>query len=83
MLYFSFASDGAEVTTAPKTGSSNNTLQRKLQELEEEVMCTICMERKRDLVFLCGHSVCAKCGDNLRTCHMCRKPIGKKIPLYS
>ena len=63
--------------------SQNSTLQRKLTEMEDNIMCSICMERKRDMAFLCGHTVCSICGENLKNCHMCRKPITKKIVLYS
>ena len=63
--------------------SQNSTLQRKLTEMEDNIMCSICMERKRDMAFLCGHTVCHICGENLKNCHMCRKPITKKIVLYS
>ena len=76
-----------EQTVAPPSTSTkepqNSTLQRRLNEMEENILCSICMERKRDMAFLCGHTVCGQCGDALRTCHMCRKPITKKINLYS
>lgn len=57
-------------------------LECKIAEIEESHMCSICMERKRNVVFLCGHSTCSKCSDTLKTCHMCRKTITKKIPMY-
>ena len=40
------------------------------------------MERIRDVAFLCGHGSCSHCAETLRTCHMCRKTIVKKINLY-
>jgi E3 ubiquitin-protein ligase mind-bomb len=54
----------------------------KIAEIEESHACSICMERKRNVVFLCGHGTCSKCADTLKTCHMCRKTITKKIPIY-
>lgn len=57
-------------------------LECKIAEIEESHACSICMERKRNVVFLCGHSTCSKCADTLKTCHMCRKTITKKIPIY-
>ncbi|XP_071109275.1 E3 ubiquitin-protein ligase MIB2-like isoform X1 [Haliotis cracherodii] len=57
-------------------------LKKKLQEMEESLMCPVCMERKKDTVFLCGHALCGKCSDALKLCPMCRKPISRKIPLY-
>ncbi|XP_060518336.1 E3 ubiquitin-protein ligase MIB2 isoform X2 [Cylas formicarius] len=57
-------------------------LESKIAEIEESHACSICMERKRNVVFLCGHGTCHKCADTLKTCHMCRKTITKKIPIY-
>ncbi|XP_025829429.1 E3 ubiquitin-protein ligase MIB2 isoform X4 [Agrilus planipennis] len=57
-------------------------LECKIAEIEESHACSICMERKRNIVFLCGHGTCSKCADTLKTCHMCRKTITKKIPIY-
>ncbi|CAH1175954.1 unnamed protein product [Phaedon cochleariae] len=57
-------------------------LECKIAEIEESHACSICMERKKNVVFLCGHSTCARCADTLKICHMCRKTITKKIPIY-
>ncbi len=57
-------------------------LEAKVRDLEESNLCLICMERKRDLAFLCGHQACSECGESLTVCHMCRKPVGKKIHLF-
>lgn len=57
-------------------------LENKILEIEETHCCSICMERKRNVAFLCGHSACSKCAETLKTCHMCRKTIVKKINLY-
>jgi E3 ubiquitin-protein ligase mind-bomb len=51
-------------------------------EIEEAYYCPICMERRRNIVFLCGHGACEKCADALSKCHMCRTPIKQKINLY-
>uniref|UniRef100_A0A1A9WEY4 RING-type E3 ubiquitin transferase n=1 Tax=Glossina brevipalpis TaxID=37001 RepID=A0A1A9WEY4_9MUSC len=57
-------------------------LENKIQEYEESHYCSICMERTRDVAFLCGHGACSRCAETLRTCHMCRKTILRKINLY-
>lgn len=57
-------------------------LESKIQEIEETHCCSICMERRRNVAFLCGHGACSKCAETLKTCHMCRKSIAKKINLY-
>jgi len=58
-------------------------LESKVQELEDGQSCSICMERSRNVAFLCGHTACSNCAQPLKTCHICRKPITKKINLYS
>lgn len=57
-------------------------LESKIMEIEETHCCSICMERRRNVAFLCGHSACSKCAETLKICHMCRKTIAKKINLY-
>lgn len=57
-------------------------LESKILEFEERDCCSICMERRRNVAFLCGHGACSKCAETLKTCHMCRKTIVKKINLY-
>lgn len=57
-------------------------LESKIMEIEETHCCSICMERRRNVAFLCGHGACSKCADTLKICHMCRKTITKKINLY-
>lgn len=57
-------------------------LENKIMEIEETHSCSICMERVRDVAFLCGHSACSRCAETLKICHMCRKQIVKKINLY-
>lgn len=57
-------------------------LETRVADLEEANMCSICMERRRNVAFLCGHGACEHCSAPLKTCHMCRKTITKKINLY-
>lgn len=57
-------------------------LESKIAEYEEANNCTICMEKIRNVVFLCGHGACADCAQTLKICHMCRKSITMKINLY-
>lgn len=45
-------------------------LESKIMEIEETHCCSICMERRRNVAFLCGHSACSKCAETLKTCHM-------------
>lgn len=45
--------------------------------------CPLCMERARDMAFLCGHRACGVCANQLTRCHVCRQDITQKIKLYS
>ena len=57
-------------------------LKGKIRTLEESIKCWVCTERKRNVVFLCGHGACQDCADQLETCHICRKKITKKIQMF-
>lgn len=57
-------------------------LERRIQELEEQQRCNICYERRRNVAFTCGHTICSRCSDTLNNCHICRKAITRKIYLY-
>ncbi|XP_046396249.1 E3 ubiquitin-protein ligase MIB2 [Ischnura elegans] len=76
--------DGRPVSSKPQLPGNDRVqfLANKLAEMEEALNCSICMERKRTVAFLCGHSACDKCSHTLKICHMCRKTITKKINLY-
>jgi E3 ubiquitin-protein ligase mind-bomb len=54
----------------------------KIHKLEEAQMCAICMERKKEIAFQCGHIVCGECSIPLIFCHICRQIIVKRIKIY-
>lgn len=56
--------------------------EREPRQIKESFDCSICLERRRNVAFLCGHSACAQCAEYLSVCHMCRVPIERKITLY-
>ncbi|MCL7033570.1 hypothetical protein MKW94_008861 [Papaver nudicaule] len=47
------------------------------------VVCPICFENSRNLVFGCGHLTCQGCGSDLSLCPICRTPITIRIKIYS
>ena len=57
---------------------------REVEEEDERGLCNICLERRKDMAFLCGHQACSVCAEELpnNLCHICRKPIERKIPLF-
>lgn len=59
-----------------------NYLESKISEIEEMNTCTICMERCRNTIFLCGHGTCEVCAKTLKFCHMCRKLIEQRINVF-
>jgi E3 ubiquitin-protein ligase mind-bomb len=74
-------------TTTSVTGDQSQEeklrfLESKITEIEEAFCCSICMERVKNVVFLCGHGACDACSRNLLSCHMCRQPITRKIVIY-
>ncbi|XP_037513549.1 E3 ubiquitin-protein ligase MIB2 [Rhipicephalus sanguineus] len=66
----------------PADSEAQRELEAKLRRLEEAHTCIICMERERNVAFMCGHAACDRCAANLSVCHMCRIPIDKKITLF-
>ena len=74
-----FAIKTSEETSKQK----ENSWELKYNNLEDKILCTICMERPKDVAFEdCGHQACQQCSSALDTCHMCRQLIQKKINLY-
>lgn len=59
------------------------SLQAHVREIEDANMCAICLEKPRNMAFLCGHGTCVDCATSLEVCPMCRKPILKKIVLFN
>jgi hypothetical protein len=57
-------------------------LMEELKRFEELQLCAICMEKKKDLAFQCGHLVCHDCGESLQTCHICREAIIQRIKIF-
>ncbi|CAF0849336.1 unnamed protein product [Brachionus calyciflorus] len=57
-------------------------LLEKVKNMEEAQQCPICMERKKDTTFQCGHTVCNFCSKPLVNCHICREKIITKIRIY-
>ncbi|XP_011445686.1 E3 ubiquitin-protein ligase MIB1-like isoform X2 [Crassostrea angulata] len=68
-------------------GSRDNTkdiqkLQQQLQDIKDQTSCPVCMDRLKNMIFLCGHGTCQMCGDRMAECPICRKAVEKRILLY-
>ncbi|KAJ8921041.1 hypothetical protein NQ315_015837 [Exocentrus adspersus] len=57
-------------------------LQQQLQDIKEQTMCPVCLDRRKNMIFLCGHGLCQMCGDQMTECPICRKAVEKRILLY-
>ncbi|XP_045487539.1 E3 ubiquitin-protein ligase MIB1 [Pieris rapae] len=68
-------------TGAPSTAEVQK-LQQQLEDIKEQTMCPICLDRLKNMIFLCGHGMCQMCGDCITVCPICRKQVEKRILLY-
>ncbi len=57
-------------------------LDTNLWSLVFQTMCPVCLDRIKNMIFLCGHGACQMCGDRMSECPICRKTVEKKILLY-
>lgn len=56
---------------------------RQAVAVTEQQLCSVCMERGREVVFQCGHQSCELCSNKLVVCPYCRVPISAKIKLFA
>ncbi|KAH9640222.1 hypothetical protein HF086_013421 [Spodoptera exigua] len=75
------ATPAATATPAPAAADVQK-LQQQLQDIKEQTMCPICLDRLKNMIFLCGHGMCQMCGDRITVCPICRKQVEKRILLY-
>lgn len=61
---------------------SYDELKAKVAHLERALTCPVCLLRRREVVFVCGHAVCCSCSLFMERCGLCRKAINKRIRLY-
>lgn len=64
------------------TNTDIQKLQQQLQDIKEQTMCPVCLDRLKNMIFLCGHGLCQMCGDQMTECPICRKAVEKRILLY-
>ena len=73
---------GPTIMDATDMAREIQRLEARLQEREDTIQCSICMERDKTVVFLCGHGACHQCSDRLQICHICRVEIQNRIQMY-
>ncbi|XP_060567947.1 E3 ubiquitin-protein ligase MIB1-like [Ruditapes philippinarum] len=67
---------------AKDVGKDIQKLQQQLQDIKDQTCCPVCMDRLKNMIFLCGHGTCQMCGDRMAECPICRKQVEKRILLY-
>ena len=71
-------------TGGPQSSSEElSELKSKLEQLEDAALCQICIERPKNVVFMCGHTFCDTCASSMHLCPNCRQKISRVIPIYS
>ena len=62
-----------------------NKLAEGIRKRDEELLCSVCLERQRTTALSpCGHTLCGTCANlsQLRLCPDCRGPIERKTRIY-
>ena len=57
-------------------------LKQELEDIKEQTLCPVCLDRLKNMIFLCGHGTCQMCGDRMSECPICRKTVERRILLY-
>ena len=69
--------------TAAARGMELEELRGKVREAEEQLECSICMERAVSTVFHpCGHCYCVDCASAADSCYTCLQPVAGKARLF-
>ncbi len=55
---------------------------RPREALHEKLECKICLQAEITQSFKCGHVACQACAQKLHRCHLCRRPITERRPLF-
>ncbi|KAH7717325.1 E3 ubiquitin-protein ligase MIB2-like protein [Aphelenchoides avenae] len=59
-------------------------LESEVDELQEKLRCSICMDRPKDTVFACGHTCCGECASEWKKCYYnCKSERRQKPVKYS
>ncbi|EQC34704.1 hypothetical protein SDRG_08020 [Saprolegnia diclina VS20] len=82
------SASACEVCTSPLQGAvptpslADARLVESMRALHEATLCPICEDKKKDMVFQCGHETCGQCASRLTQCPICRVTISTRIHRY-
>ncbi|KDO34114.1 hypothetical protein SPRG_18994 [Saprolegnia parasitica CBS 223.65] len=80
--------NACEVCASPLRGAvptpslADARLVESMRALHEASLCPICEDKKKDMVFQCGHETCGQCASHLTLCPICRVTITTRIHRY-
>ncbi|KAF5757694.1 putative Zinc finger, RING-type [Helianthus annuus] len=46
------------------------------------MVCSVCLDKPKDMAFSCGYQTCCECGVGLSLCPICENLIVTKIVLH-
>ena len=64
------------------TPEDRNRMREELLREKKRATCSICMTNRRNMVFQCGHSTCVECAETIDRCHLCRKRVTSRTPIF-
>jgi hypothetical protein len=78
-----FRADAAASTPQPSAPTLDQTnVTDALTSSDLDNACAVCLDRPKQIAFLCGHQACELCAPLFTECHTCRTPITGRIRLF-
>ncbi|XP_072101524.1 E3 ubiquitin-protein ligase MIB2 isoform X2 [Mobula birostris] len=74
--------ESSSTSEAPDQRKLLEQLQSRYRQMEERIICPICIDNQIKLVFQCGHGSCLECSVALRACPICRQNIRERIHIF-
>lgn len=74
--------DNIKLETELKAYRERESMREKYNELENEVVCSICLENRRNCLIDCHHLFCFECATDMINCPLCKKEIVNRIKIF-
>ncbi|XP_062889279.1 E3 ubiquitin-protein ligase MIB2 isoform X2 [Mobula hypostoma] len=74
--------ESGSTSEAPDQRKLLEQLQSRYRQMEERIICPICIDNQIKLVFQCGHGSCLECSVALKACPICRQNIRERIHIF-
>jgi Kelch motif/Zinc finger, C3HC4 type (RING finger) len=66
----------------PTAPTMDNVMDTAVTSSDIDNACAVCLDRPKQIAFLCGHQACELCAPLFTECHTCRTPITGRIRLF-